>query len=78
MKTMNTQAPAAIKNECCALTLPAVIQQLAAEQTKVAAELGRLPADAWLSNHGRALANREQELFTTLNVLRDMTQANAG
>lgn len=72
---MTTPALAAIKTECQALTLPAIIRRLTAEQALVSAELSRLPADAWFNVRGRALANREQELFTTLHVLRDMTQA---
>ncbi|MEZ2739132.1 MULTISPECIES: hypothetical protein [Comamonas] len=75
MQTQQVQAQAAMKNECQALTLPAVIQRLTTEQAQVSAELSRMPADAWLNARGRALANREQELFTTLTVLRDMTKA---
>ena len=54
--------------------MPAVIQQLAGEHAQVTEELGRLPATEWLSKRGRELGNREQELFTTLDVLRRLAQ----
>ena len=66
-----------MKNECQALTLPAVIQRLTTEQAQVSAELSRMPADAWLNARGRALANREQELHITLDVLQRLTQQPA-
>lgn len=74
MQIQEIQAPAAMKNECRDITLPAVIQQLAGEHAQVTEELGRLPATEWLSKRGRELGNREQELFTTLDVLRRLAQ----
>lgn len=61
VKPKNMQATTAIKTECQAPTLPAVIQRLAAEHAQVAAEL----------------ANREQELHITLDVLQRLTQQPA-
>lgn len=77
VKPKHMQATAAIKTECQAPTLPAVIQRLAAEQALVTAELATLPPDAWLNVRGRALANREQELHITLDVLQRLTQQPA-
>ena len=36
-----------------------------------------MPPDAWLKVRGRALANREQELHITLDVLQRLTQQPA-
>lgn len=62
-----------MKNECHAPALPEVLRRLRAEKALVTAELSTMPPDAWLNVRGRALANREQELHTTLTVLRELT-----
>ena len=77
VKPKNMQATTAIKTECQAPTLPTVIQRLAAEHTQVATELATMPPDAWLNVRGRALANREQELHITLDVLQRLAQQPA-
>ncbi len=59
---------------CTAPTLPYLIQHLTEEQIKVASELNSMEPDAWMTVQGRALANREQELHTTLRVLRGLVQ----
>lgn len=59
---------------CGAPTLPVVIKRLSAEQTALAAELNTMEPDAWLNARGRALVSREQELVTTLAVLRGLGQ----
>jgi hypothetical protein len=59
---------------CDAPTLPVVIKRLSAECAALAAELNTMEPDALLSVRGRALANREQELVTTLTVLRGLGQ----
>lgn len=74
MQDQPTSAPAAIKTECTAPTLPYLIKYLTKEQIQVASELNSMEPDAWLNAHGRALANREQELQTTLTVLRGLGQ----
>lgn len=66
-----------MKNECHAPALPEVLRRLRAEKALVTAELSTMPPDAWLNVRGRALANREQELHTTLDVLQRMTQQPA-
>lgn len=60
---------------CGAPTLPVVIKRLSAEQIALAAELNTMEPDAWLNARGRALVCREQELVTTLAVLRGLVQA---
>lgn len=74
MQMQCTQAVAAIKTECAAITLPKLIQRLTAECEQVAAEVNAMEPDAWLNARGRALLNREQELNTTLVVLWGLTQ----
>ena len=69
------KAPAAIKLDAPAITLPCLIKCLQQEKEGIEAELNRMPPDAWLNVRGRALANREQELHTTLVVLRTFKQA---
>ena len=59
---------------CGAPTLPVVIKRLVQEQIQVASELNSMEPDAWLNARGRALDNREQELHTTLSVLRGLGQ----
>lgn len=59
---------------CGAITLPVVIKRLVQEQIQIASELNAMEPDAWLNARGRALANREQELQTTLTVLRGLSQ----
>lgn len=53
-------------------TLSVAIKRLSLEKNEVQAKLATLPASEWSSDHGRALDNREQELFTTLDVLQRM------
>ncbi|MDH1337021.1 hypothetical protein N5D77_22860 [Comamonas thiooxydans] len=53
-------------------TLSVVIMQLQMQRIKVQADYADLPREEWLSEHGRALANRENELYTTLTVLHGM------
>lgn len=55
-------------------SLAQVIKRLKAEAAMVNAELQTMPPDAWLNVRGRNLANREQELHITLDVLQRMTQ----
>lgn len=74
MQTQSTCAPAAIKAECTAPTLPYLIKFLTKEQIQIASELNAMEPDAWLNARGRALTNREQELHTTLSVLRGLGQ----
>lgn len=74
MKTRTNIAQAAIKNECQALTLPAVIQRLTTEKALVDAEISATPTDGLFNAKGWELINREQELHTTLTVLQRMTQ----
>lgn len=74
MQTQRQHAPAAIKVECQSPTLTYVMKYLVKEQTEIAAELETMEPDAWLNARGRALANREQELHTTLAVLRGLTR----
>lgn len=62
-----------MKNECQALTLPAVIQRLTAEKALVEAEISTTPTDGLFNARGWQLINREQELHTTLTVLRAIT-----
>ena len=69
------QAQEAIKNECKAPTLPYLIKYFQKEKSAIEAELSRMPADAWFNVRARGLMNREQELHTTLNVLRELANA---
>lgn len=69
------QAQPAIKNECKAPTLPYLIKYFQEEKSVIETELGLMPPDAWLNVRGRALANREQELHVTLNVLQELVSA---
>lgn len=62
-----------MKNECHALTLPAVIKRLTAEKALVEAEIATTPTDGLFNAKGWQLINREQELHTTLQVLRALT-----
>lgn len=68
------QAQSQAKPACTAPTLPYVIKYLTKEQIRIASELNSMEPDAWLNVQGRALANREQELHTTLRVLRGLVQ----
>jgi hypothetical protein len=54
-------------------TLSEVIKLLILERLKVQADYAALPRDEWLSQSGRAIANREHELYTALVVLRVMS-----
>lgn len=75
MQDQYQQAHAALKDEApmpLAVALHTVINPLNVERLKIMAQLSALPAAEWLSDHGRALANREQELHTTLGVLSGM------
>ena len=74
MQNHHSSAQAAIKTECTAPALPYVIKYLAKERSQIAAELNAMAPDAWLNARGRALANREQDLHTTLAVLRGLGQ----
>lgn len=74
MHQQSTQAQAAIKSDCTAPTLNYLIKYLTKEQIQIASELNAMEPDAWLNARGRALANREQELNTTLTVLRGLCQ----
>lgn len=66
-------AQGASKTMCTAPTLPSLIKHLLKEKAAVVAELEAMAPDAWLNVRGRTLANREQELHTTLGVLRGLT-----
>lgn len=74
-ESQTMKAQTAIKNACTAPTLPYLIKYLAKEKQTITAELERMPPDAWLNVRGRALANREQELHTTLAVLQELATA---
>ena len=50
----------------------AVAEEMKTALNDVNAELNSMAPDAWLNLHGRQLANREQELQTTLSVLQDL------
>lgn len=58
------------------VTLSKAISTLREEKNRINAALGQLPAEQWLSKHGRELANREQELHITLVVLNRMMETN--
>lgn len=73
MQTQINQGQTAINSECQAPTLPEVMRRLSAEKALVSAELGCMPASEWSSKRCKELGNREQELFTTLDVLKRMT-----
>jgi len=64
----------AASQACTAPTLPVLIRTLKAEQIQIASELNSMEPDAWMNVQGRALANREQELHTTLRVLSGLIQ----
>jgi hypothetical protein len=68
-----TRVPALLP-VCGAPTLPEVVARLSAEHAKVDAELGAMKVSEWESPRCKALVNREQELRTTLTVLRGLTQ----
>jgi uncharacterized membrane protein YcgQ (UPF0703/DUF1980 family) len=74
MNTKTQKVPSAIKNECTAPNYMQVIKRLKAEKALVTTELSTMTPDAWLNVRGRALANREQELHITLDVLARMAQ----
>lgn len=79
MKNINEskamQAQQVIKNECKAPTLPYLIKYFQKEKSAIEVELQRMPADAWFNVRARELMNREQELHTTLNILRELVNA---
>lgn len=62
------------QSKCSALTLPEILSLLTDEKQQVTDELNTMPPDAWLNVRSRELANREQELHTTLNVLQGLTR----
>lgn len=78
MQRPTNQALHAIKSECHMPTLEQVIKRLKAEKAMVEAELNRMPADAWFNVRGRRLCNREQELQTTLTVLKEIAAESTG
>ncbi|MDI9855228.1 hypothetical protein [Comamonas sp. 17RB] len=69
-----TQPQPAANQACTAPTLPVLIRTLKADQIQIASELNSMEPDAWMNVQGRALANREQELHTTLRVLSGLIQ----
>ena len=73
MQTQVDHAQAAHKFECHMPNLKQVIERLAAEKDLVSSALGCMPYEKWPSTRCRELCNREQELHTTLDVLRRMT-----
>lgn len=78
MQRPTNQALHAIKSECHMPTLEQVIKRLKAEKAMVEAALNRMPADAWFNVRGRELMNREQELQTTLTVLKEIAAESTG
>lgn len=78
MQRPTNQALHAIKSECYMPTLEQVIKRLKAEKAMVEAALNRMPADAWFNVRGRELMNREQELQTTLTVLKEIAAESTG
>jgi len=76
MKNINEsnaiQAQQATNNECKAPTLPYLIKYFQKEKSAIEVELQRMPADTWFNVRARELMNREQELHSTLNVLREL------
>ena len=61
-------APAAIKKNS-PVTLAQAISLLHEEHRSINKELAALPATQWIEPHGQKLANREQELHITIDVL---------
>lgn len=78
MQRPTNQALHAIKSECHMPTLEQVIKRLKAEKAMVEAALNRMPADVWFNVRGRELMNREQELQTTLTVLKEIAAESTG
>ena len=79
-KAMNQQtskAQGAIQKQSASVTLVQAIGLLREEKNSINQELAALPAVQWLEARGRDLANREQELHITIDVLGRMFQERA-
>lgn len=53
-------------------TLSVVLERLEVEKAVITKKLGKLPMSEWNSPYCKRLCNREQELFTTTAVLKEM------
>lgn len=73
MQDQYKQAHDALKNEApFHPALAMVIERVNRERLTVMAEIAALPEDQCITSNGRSLINKEQELHTTLSVLRSL------
>ena len=77
MNQQNSKAQGAIQKQSASVTLVQAIGLLREEKDSINQELAALPAVQWLEARGRDLANREQELHITIDVLGRMFQERA-
>lgn len=72
MNNQTSAAQGAIQKQSASVTLVQAIGLLREEKNSINQELAALPAAQWLEPHGQQLANREQELHITIDVLERM------
>lgn len=72
MNQQTSKAQGAIQKQSASVTLVQAIGLLREEKNSINQELAALPAAQWLEPHGQQLANREQELHITIDVLERM------
>lgn len=77
MNQQTSKAQGAIQKQSASVTLVQAIGLLREEKNSINQELAALPAVQWLEARGRELANREQELHITIDVLGRMFQGRA-
>ena len=77
MNNQTSAAQGAIQKQGASVTLVQAIGLLRQEKHSINQELAALPAVQWLEARGRELANREQELHITIDVLGRMFQGRA-
>ena len=77
MNNQTSAAQGAIQKQGASVTLVQAIGLLREEKHSINQELAALPAVQWLEARGRELANREQELHITIDVLGRMFQGRA-
>ena len=77
MNNQTSAAQGAIQKQGASVTLVQAIGLLREEKNSINQELAALPAVQWLEARGRELANREQELHITIDVLGRMFQGRA-
>ena len=77
MNQQTSKAQGAIQKQSASVTLVQAIGLLREEKNSINQELAALPAVQWLEARGRDLANREQELHITIDVLGRMFQERA-